>query len=217
VPFREDHDLVLGPTFKGRWSYACSKAIDEFLAIAYWHEKRLPVVIVRLFNTVGPRQTGRYGMVIPTFVRQAVEGSPITVYGDGRQSRCFTYVGDVVKALVALAEHPGAVGEVFNIGGGREITINDLALLVKEKAASASEIIHVPYDQAYEKGFEDMPRRVPDISKINRLLGWRATFEVEQILEKVIEFQRAGTPLRETAHAELRGGREKAALLLSAQ
>jgi len=193
VPFREDHDLVLGPTFKGRWSYACSKAIDEFLAIAYWREKKLPVVVVRLFNTVGPRQTGRYGMVIPSFVKQAVLGDPITVYGDGNQSRCFTYVGDVVRALVGLADHPGAVGEVFNIGGGREITMNELAWLVKEKAASSSEIVHIPYDQAYEEGFEDMPRRVPDITKISRLLGWRPSLDVEQIVERVIEFQRTGT------------------------
>src|SRR5271167_1123517 len=199
VPFREDHDLVLGATSKGRWSYACSKAIDEFLALAYWHEKRLPVVVVRLFNTVGPRQTGRYGMVIPSFVKQAVQGSPITVYGDGNQSRCFTYVGDVVKALVGLSDHPGAVGEVFNIGGGREITINDLARLVKETAGSSSEIVHVPYDQAYEKGFEDMPRRVPDITKINQLLGWRPTIDVDQIVERVIEFQRTGARLEEAA------------------
>jgi len=157
------------------------------------------VVVVRLFNTVGPRQTGRYGMVIPSFVRQAVEGSPITVYGDGNQSRCFTYVGDVVKALMALADHPGAVGEVFNIGGGREITINELARLVKEMAGSESEIVHVPYDRAYEKGFEDMPRRVPDISKISHLLGWRPTLDVDQIVEKVIEFQRAGTWVEEAA------------------
>jgi len=197
LPFREDNDLVLGPTSKGRWSYACSKAIDEFLAIAYWHEKKLPVVVARLFNTVGPRQTGRYGMVIPSFVKQAVQGSPITVYGDGNQSRCFTYVGDVVKALFALSDHPGAVGEVFNIGGGREITINDLALLVKEKARSSSEIVHVPYDQAYEKGFEDMPRRVPDITKISHLLGWRPTIDLDQIVEKVIAFQRAGTRIEE--------------------
>jgi UDP-glucose 4-epimerase len=202
VPFREDHDLVLGPTSKGRWSYACSKAIDEFLALAYWHEKKLPVVVVRLFNTVGPRQTGRYGMVIPSFVKQAVLGDPITVYGDGSQSRCFTYVGDVVQGLVELAEHPAAVGEVFNIGGGREITINDLAQLVKDKAASCSEIVHVPYDQAYEKGFEDMPRRVPEISKIQRVLGWQPTLDVEQIVEKVIEFERAATGVQEaTAHA----------------
>jgi UDP-glucose 4-epimerase len=198
VPFRENDDLVLGPTSKGRWSYACSKAIDEFLAIAYYHEKRLPVVVVRLFNTVGPRQTGRYGMVIPSFVNQAIVGDPITVYGDGKQSRCFTYVGDVVKALSALSNHPGAVGEVFNIGGGREITMDELALLVKEKARSSSQIVHVPYDQAYEKGFEDMPRRVPDITKISSLIGWRPRVDVEQIVEKVIEFQRLALGLRQS-------------------
>jgi UDP-glucose 4-epimerase len=186
VPFREDQDLVLGPTTKGRWSYACSKAIDEFLAIAYWHEKRLPVVIVRLFNTVGPRQTGRYGMVIPNFVQQALSAQPITVYGNGHQSRAFGYVGDVVSALAKLAPHPGAVGQVFNIGGTQEITINQLAELVKKMTGSKSEIIHIPYDRAYEKGFEDMPRRVPDISKIQRLIGYQPSLDIEGILERVI-------------------------------
>jgi UDP-glucose 4-epimerase len=186
VPFREDQDLVLGPTTKGRWSYACSKAIDEFLAIAYWHEKHLPVVIVRLFNTVGPRQTGRYGMVIPNFVQQAISGHPITVYGDGHQSRAFGYVGDVVSALANLAHHPDAVGEVFNIGNTQEITINELAELVKKMTGSKSEIIHIPYDRAYEKGFEDMPRRVPDISKIQRLIGYQPSLDLEGILERVI-------------------------------
>ena len=175
VPFREDQDLVLGPTTKGRWSYACSKAIDEFLAIAYWHEKRLPVVIVRLFNTVGPRQTGRYGMVIPNFVQQALNEEPITVFGDGTQSRAFGYVGDVVRALADLARHPQAVGEVFNIGNTNEITMNALAELIKQMTGSKSDIIHIPYDQAYEQGFEDMPRRVPDISKIQRLIGYQPT------------------------------------------
>ncbi len=186
VPFREDQDLVLGPTTKGRWSYACSKAIDEFLAIAYWHEKRLPVVIVRLFNTVGPRQTGRYGMVIPNFVQQALNGEPITVFGDGTQSRAFGYVGDVVRALADLARHPQAVGEVFNIGNTNEITMNALAELIKQMTGSESDIVHIPYDQAYEQGFEDMPRRVPDISKIQRLIGYQPTVVLEQILERVI-------------------------------
>jgi UDP-glucose 4-epimerase len=186
VPFREDQDLVLGPTTKGRWSYACSKAIDEFLAIAYWHEKRLPVVIVRLFNTVGPRQTGRYGMVIPNFVQQALNGEPITVFGDGTQSRAFGYVGDVVRALADLARHPQAVGEVFNIGNTNEITMNALAELIKQMTGSKSEITHIPYDQAYEQGFEDMPRRVPDISKIQRLISYQPTVDLEQILERVI-------------------------------
>jgi UDP-glucose 4-epimerase len=192
VPFREDQDLVLGPTTKGRWSYACSKAIDEFLAIAYWHEKHLPVVIVRLFNTVGPRQTGRYGMVIPNFVQQAISGHPITVYGDGHQSRAFGYVGDVVCALSNLAHHPDAVGEVFNIGNTQEITINELAALVKKMTGSKSEIIHIPYDRAYEKGFEDMPRRVPDISKIQRLIGYQPSLDLERILERIIASFRSG-------------------------
>jgi UDP-glucose 4-epimerase len=186
VPFREDQDLVLGPPTKGRWSYACSKAIDEFLAIAYWHEKRLPVVIVRLFNTVGPRQTGRYGMVIPNFVQQALNGEPITVFGDGTQSRAFGYVGDVVRALVDLGRQPQAVGEVFNIGNTNDITMNALAELIKQMTGSKSDIVHIPYDQAYEQGFEDMPRRVPDISKIQRLIGYQPTVDLEQILERVI-------------------------------
>ncbi len=186
VPFREDQDLVLGPTTKGRWSYACSKAIDEFLAIAYWHEKRLPVIIVRLFNTVGPRQTGRYGMVIPNFVQQALNNEPITVYGDGEQSRAFGYVGDIVSALADLARHPQAVGEVFNIGNTQEITMNALAERIKQMTGSTSEIVHIPYDRAYEQGFEDMPRRVPDISKIQRLTGYQPTVELNEILERVI-------------------------------
>lgn len=186
VPFREDHDLVLGSTTKGRWSYACSKAIDEFLAIAYWREKHLPVVIVRLFNTVGPRQTGRYGMVIPNFVQQAISCQPITVYGNGQQSRAFGYVGDVVNALANLAHHPDAVGEVFNIGATQEITINDLAALVKKMTGSKSEIIHIPYDRAYEEGFEDMPRRLPDISKIQRLMDYRPSLDLKAILERII-------------------------------
>jgi UDP-glucose 4-epimerase len=186
IPFREDQDLVLGPTTKGRWSYACSKALDEFLAIAYWHEQRLPVVIVRLFNTVGPRQTGRYGMVIPNFVQQALGGEPITVYGDGKQSRAFGYVGDIVRAIVDLARHSGAVGEVFNIGNTEEITIDALADLVRRLTGSDSEIVHIPYDRAYEKGFEDMPRRVPDISKIHRLIGYKPTVGLEGILERII-------------------------------
>ncbi|MET0167189.1 MAG: NAD-dependent epimerase/dehydratase family protein, partial [Vicinamibacterales bacterium] len=162
VPFRESSDVVLGPSAKHRWAYACSKLIDEFLALAYWKEKKLPVVIVRLFNTVGPRQTGQYGMVLPTFVRQALSGHPITVFGDGTQSRSFTYVSDVVDALIALASERRAVGEVFNIGNTGEISIADLATRVKTLTSSDSPIQLVPYDQAYEAGFEDMPRRVPD-------------------------------------------------------
>jgi UDP-glucose 4-epimerase len=187
VPFGEDADLVLGPTSKHRWAYACSKLIDEFLALAYWKERKLPVIIVRLFNTVGPRQTGQYGMVIPNFVRQALAGQPITVFGDGTQSRSFTYVGDVVRALVALIDEPRAVGQVFNIGNGREISIGDLAERVRTLTGSKSEIVTIPYDQAYESGFEDMPRRVPDISKISALVGYRPTVELDEILERVIE------------------------------
>jgi UDP-glucose 4-epimerase len=186
VPFREDANLVLGATTKGRWSYACSKAIDEFLALAYWREKKLPTVIVRLFNTVGPRQTGRYGMVIPTFVRQALRGEPITVYGSGRQSRCFTHVGDVVGALLALAGEPEAVGQVFNIGSTEEVTISELAGRVKRLTGSRSETVLVPYSEAYEVGFEDMPRRIPDLTKVGRLIGYRPTRTLDQILTDVI-------------------------------
>jgi UDP-glucose 4-epimerase len=187
VPFREDADLVLGPTSKHRWAYACSKMIDEFLALAYWKERKLPVIVVRLFNTVGPRQTGQYGMVIPNFVRQALAGQPITVFGDGTQSRSFTYVGDVVKAMVALIDEPRAIGQVFNIGNGHEITIGDLAVKVKQMTGSSSEIVHVPYEKAYEAGFEDMPRRVPDITRIKSLVGYAPTVELEETLTRVIE------------------------------
>src|ERR687897_2858916 len=159
VPFREDADLVLGPTVKHRWAYACSKLIDEFLALAYWKERKLPVIIVRLFNTVGPRQTGTYGMVIPNFVRQALAGEPLTVFGDGTQTRSFSHVADIVGALVALIDEPRAVGHVFNIGNGHEITISALAERVRTLTGSSSEIVRIPYDQAYESGFEDMPRR----------------------------------------------------------
>src|ERR671927_474697 len=189
VPFREDGNLVMGATTKGRWSYACSKAIDEFLALAYWREKKLPTVVVRLFNTVGPRQTGQYGMVIPSFVKQALAGRPITVYGNGKQSRCFGYVGDVVGALVKLMENSDAVGQVFNIGSNVEITILELAQRVKEITQSESEIIFVPYDEAYEEGFEDMPRRVPDISKVSELVGFRPAMSLDGILERVVDYQ----------------------------
>ncbi len=186
VPFHEDADLVLGPTSKHRWAYACSKMIDEFLALAYWKERKLPVIIVRFFNTVGPRQTGQYGMVIPNFVRQALAGEPITVFGDGTQSRSFTYVGDVVRAVVALINEPRAIGQVFNIGNGAEISINDLAVQIKAMTGSRSSIVKIPYDQAYEAGFEDMPRRVPDISKIRALIGYQPTVQLEEILTRVI-------------------------------
>jgi UDP-glucose 4-epimerase len=192
VPFREAADLVLGPTAKHRWAYACSKLIDEFLALAYWKEKKLPVVIVRLFNTVGPRQTGQYGMVLPTFVKQALAGQPITVFGDGTQSRSFTYVGDVVDALARLAMEPRAVGDVFNIGGTTEVTIRDLAERVKKMTASTSQILTVPYDVAYEAGFEDMPRRVPDISKIRSLIGFEPKLELDEIIRSVIDHVRQG-------------------------
>ena len=187
IPFREDADLVLGPSSKHRWAYACSKLIDEFLALAYWKERKLPVIVVRLFNTVGPRQTGQYGMVIPSFVKQALSNAPITVFGDGQQSRSFTYVGDVVRGMVALIDEPRAVGQVFNIGNGSEITIGDLALRIKALTGSSSEIVRIPYDQAYESGFEDMPRRVPDISKIRAMVGYTPTVELEEILQRVIE------------------------------
>lgn len=193
VPFREDGNLVMGATTKGRWSYACSKAIDEFLALAYWREKKLPTTIVRLFNTVGPRQTGRYGMVIPTFVRQALAGRPITVYGNGKQTRCFGYVGDVVGALIKLMDRPDSVGQVYNIGSNEEISIFKLAEKVKELTNSESEIVFVPYDEAYEEGFEDMPRRVPDITKINELVGFRPEMTLEGILQSVISFH-SGRP-----------------------
>lgn len=193
VPFREDGNLVLGPTSKGRWSYACSKAIDEFLALAYWRERRLPTAIVRLFNTVGPRQTGQYGMVVPSFIKQALTGRPITVYGDGAQSRCFTDVSDVVRALMGVMDHPGAVGEVYNIGSVEEVTIRDLADRVKALTGSNSEIVHIPYEAAYGEGFEDMPRRIPDIGKIHALIGYRPSKSLDEILTRVIDYFRDPT------------------------
>jgi UDP-glucose 4-epimerase len=201
VPFREDGNLVMGATNKGRWSYACSKAIDEFLALAYWREKKLPTIVVRLFNTVGPRQTGQYGMVIPTFVKQSLAGRPITVYGSGKQSRCFCYVGDVVGALMRLMDAEGSVGEVFNIGSNQEISILDLAKRVKELTDSDSEIVFVPYDEAYEEGFEDMPRRIPDTSKVNKLVGFKPEKRLDEILQIVIEFHRDSSRNTITTHA----------------
>jgi UDP-glucose 4-epimerase len=190
IPFGEDADLVIGPTSKHRWAYACSKAIDEFLALAYWKERKLPVIVARLFNTVGPRQTGQYGMVIPNFVRQALAGAPITVFGDGTQRRAFGYVGDVVGALIKLVDEPKCVGEVFNIGNTEEISILDLARRIKTLTGSASEIVLVPYDEAYEEGFEDMPRRVPDLTKIHRLVGYAPTVGLDEILNLVIAHMR---------------------------
>jgi UDP-glucose 4-epimerase len=191
-PFREDGDIVLGATSTGRWSYACSKAIDEFLALAYWKERKLPTVVARLFNTVGPRQTGRYGMVVPTFVQQALAGRPITVYGDGTQTRCFCHVGDVVKALVDLMLlGPDAHGEVFNVGAQEEISMLALAERVRDMTGSDSEIHVIPYDEAYEAGFEDMPRRYPDIAKIDSAIGWSPTRSLDEILADVIEFHQA--------------------------
>jgi len=190
VPFREDSDLVMGPTPKHRWAYACSKAIDEFLALAYWKERKLPVIIVRFFNTVGPRQTGQYGMVIPVFVRQALAGEPITVFGDGTQSRSFTHVTDVIGALMKLIGEPKAVGQVINIGNTEEIAIAKLAERVRDLAGSASPIKFVPYDQAYESGFEDMPRRVPDLNRVRALVGYEPRYTLDDILMHVIDYFR---------------------------
>ena len=190
VPFREDSDLVMGPTPKHRWAYACSKAIDEFLALAYWKERKLPVIIVRFFNTVGPRQTGQYGMVIPNFVRQALAGEPITVFGDGTQRRAFTHVADVVGALMKLVAEPRAVGQVINIGNMEEVTMTELAERVRDLSGSKSPIKFIPYDQAYESGFEDMPRRVPDLSRVKSLIGYEAKHTLDDILTQVIDYFR---------------------------
>jgi UDP-glucose 4-epimerase len=185
VPFHEDADLVLGPTTKGRWSYAASKALDEFLALSYWKEKKLPVIVVRLFNTVGPRQTGRYGMVLPNFVKAALDNATISVYGDGQQSRCFCDVRDTVEALVRLIDTPQSVGEVVNVGNTEEITIEALAQLVKKRTASSSAIEFVPYDKAYEPGFEDMMRRVPCVDKLHALTGFRPQTPLTEIIDRV--------------------------------
>ena len=190
IPFREDADLVLGSTKQHRWAYACSKALDEFLALAYWKERQLPVIVVRLFNTVGPRQSGRYGMVIPNFVRQALAGEPITVFGPGTQSRSFGYVGDVVRGMIALSTEPKAVGHVFNLGNNQEITIQELADLIKTMTASPSKIITIPYEKAYESGFEDMPRRVPDLTKVKELVNFEPRTQLRDTLSLIIESQR---------------------------
>jgi UDP-glucose 4-epimerase len=190
VPFNEDSDLVLGPTTKHRWAYACSKAVDEFLALAYWKERKLPVIIVRFFNTVGPRQTGQYGMVIPNFVRQALAGEPITVFGDGTQSRAFTHVSDVVGALTILMKEPAAIGQVINVGNVQEVTITELAKMVRDLSGSDSTIKYVPYEEAYDSGFEDMPRRVPDLTKIRRMIGYEPKYSLNDILVQVIDYFR---------------------------
>jgi UDP-glucose 4-epimerase len=186
VPFREDADLVLGPTTKGRWSYAASKALDEFLTLSYWKEKKQPVIVARLFNTVGPRQTGRYGMVLPNFVRQAIEGAPITVFGTGLQSRCFCDVRDTIEAILRLVGTDRSIGEVVNIGSNEEMTIDGLASVVKERTQSNSPITHVPYDQAYEPGFEDMQRRVPSLEKLQLLTDFRPTTPLSEIVDRVV-------------------------------
>ncbi len=190
VPFKEEDDRVLGPTTKSRWSYSSSKAIDEFLALAYHKEKNLQTVIMRLFNTVGPRQTGQYGMVIPRFVKQALTNQPLTVYGDGLQYRCFTYVDDVVAASIKLMETPEAIGEVFNIGNDIGISIHDLAVKIIEMTGSKSVINNIPYDQAYEQGFEDMKIRRPDLSKANKYIGYTPKVQLDEILENVIKYFR---------------------------
>ena len=192
--FVETGDLILGPTFKGRWSYAASKIIDEFLALAYYKEKKLPVTIIRLFNTVGPRQSGRYGMVIPRFVQQALAGDPITVFGDGKQTRTFTHVKDAIWAILKLVEHPGAIGEIFNIGGKEEVSIERLAHLVKELLQSPAPIEYIPYERAYEEGFEDMRKRVPDISKIQNLIGYEPKFTLKDVILDVAEYQKGDSP-----------------------
>jgi UDP-glucose 4-epimerase len=190
LPYGENHDLLLGPTNIGRWAYACSKMLDEYLALAYWKERKQPTVVMRLFNTVGPRQTGRYGMVIPTFVRQALADQVITVYGDGKQQRCFCHVEDVVRALVGIMEREDAYGEVFNVGSTNEVTIADLAERVRSMTQSDSEIHLISYEDAFEHNFEDMTRRVPDTTKIKDFLGWSARRSLDEVLTDVIEFQR---------------------------
>jgi UDP-glucose 4-epimerase len=191
VPFSENDDLVLGPTHKGRWSYACSKAIDEFLALAYWRERKLPVIVTRLFNTVGPRQTGRYGMVVPTFVRQALLGDPITVFGEGTQSRCFAHVTDVTDALYKLSQTKASLGKIFNVGSDEEISILQLARKIKHLLGSQSRIDLIPYDEAYEEGFEDMPRRVPDISRVQQMINYQPRNNLDQIIQSVIDHERS--------------------------
>ncbi len=201
APFSEDDDLSLGPTSRSRWAYACSKALDEWLALAYMHERGVPVIIARLFNTVGPRQVGQYGMVLPNFARQALCGEPITVFGDGTQQRCFGHVDDSVEALARLLATPGAIGEVCNLGATHEVSMLELAHLVRARAGSESEIRLVPYDQAYTKGFEDMPRRVPDITKMRRLIDFEYGISLETIVDDVIEDRRGRLAQQESSAA----------------
>ena len=188
-PLQEDDDIFLGRTMISRWSYAWSKAMCESLAMAYWHQERLPVVVMRFFNTVGPRQTGRYGMVVPSLVCQALRGVPLAIYGDGKQTRCFAYVEDVVRGLVDLAQCSDAEGQIFNIGSDEEATIEELALAVKEVTNSRSELSYIPYEEAYGPGFEDMRRRVPDLNKIQRLIGYKTTKDLPEIIRSVAEYQ----------------------------
>jgi UDP-glucose 4-epimerase len=196
IPFSEDDDLKLGPTINSRWAYACSKALDEWLALAYWREKKVPVIITRFFNTVGPRQTGRYGMVLPNFVSQALQGEPIRVFGSGEQSRCFGHVQDAVEALLRLVATPAAVGQVVNVGTEREVTMNQLAEMVRSLAGSESPVVHVPYGEAYAEGFEDLERRVPDVHKLEKLTGFRFTRSLENIVADVIADQRSRLAIR---------------------
>jgi len=205
VPFREDADLVLGPTTKGRWSYAASKAMDEFLALSYWKERKQPVIVARLFNTVGPRQTGRYGMVLPNFVRQALEGSPITVFGTGRQSRCFCDVRDSVGTILRLMSTGSAVGEVINIGNDEEISMEGLAQLVKKRTNSKSPIEYIPYDQAYEPGFEDMLRRVPSLEKLQQLVSFRPSTPLTEIVDRVVSYFQKKIEEDAVVHGETKG------------
>lgn len=211
VPYREDADSVLGPTTVNRWSYACSKALDEFLAMAYWRERKTPITVARFFNTVGPRQSGQYGMVVPTFVGQALCSEPITVYGSGEQSRCFGYVGDTVEAMVRMANCTAVIGEIVNVGNDEEVTINELAKRVKEATHSCSPIIHVPYAQAYGPGFEDMFRRVPALAKLEQLIGFRPRTCLDDIIRSVIEDVRERYAVAARASAALAASQPAAA------
>jgi len=206
--FSETDDLVLGPTFRGRWSYAASKIVDECLALAYYKEKKLPVTVVRLFNTVGPRQTGQYGMVLPRFVDCALSGRTITVYGDGTQIRTFTHVDDAIRAIIGLAECSGAIGEVFNVGGKESTSIRGLAELVKDILQSSSSIAHIPYEEAYEHGFEDIERRVPNLSKIHQIIGFEAELTLQQIILDVASYHRKFAVAAAAARTVVRSSRE---------